>query len=177
MSSCRWRSGTRLLPHRQRRPLEGTTILITGASDGLGLSLTRALSKLGGTVLALGRSPAKLERLRQEIPTVQTLEVDLTNLEAVSRLADQILNSSTIDRIDILINNAGMHAAFNLFGTDSNVGEDPAYDRVFVVNYLSHFLLTEKLAPLLSASPRPVVVQTSSSFHWAVDGSDLVPGH
>jgi hypothetical protein len=43
----------------------------------------------------------------------------------------------------------------------------------FPVNYLSHFLLTEKLLPLLKQSSKPKILQVSSSFHWAVDGSDL----
>lgn len=157
-------------------PLEGTTILITGATSGIGLALTRALSKLGGTVVALGRSPSKLARLRDEIPSLRTFAVDLADLAAVSRTANEvILPSSGIERIDILINNAGMHATGDMFAKYASVGQNPAYDRVFVVNYLSHFLLTEKLMPLLQKSVRqPVIVQTSSSFHWAVDSTDLL---
>jgi hypothetical protein len=45
--------------------------------------------------------------------------------------------------------------------------------RSFKVNYLSHFLLTEKMIPLLKNSTRPTLIQMSSSLHWAVDGSDL----
>lgn len=155
------------------RPLIGRTIVITGATNGIGLALARAMSKLGGRVVALGRSSTKLNDLSNELDNVVTFQVDLENLEAVARTADQIVQS--VDRIDILINNAGMHSGFDFLGRDSGVGTDPAYDKVFVVNYLAHFLLTEKLAQLLSASPQPVLVQTSSSFHWAVDGSDLLP--
>ena len=61
-----------------------------------------------------------------------------------------------------------------MFATNAAVGTG-AFDRVFTVNYLSHFLLTEKLMPLLRKAERPpVIVQTSSLFHWAVDGTDLI---
>lgn len=154
------------------KPLEGTTILITGATNGIGLSLTRALSNMGGTVVALGRSKAKLAMLREEIPSVRSFQVDLTDLAAVSRTADEI--TSSMKSIDILINNAGIHATSNFFGENLAVGQNTSYDRVFVVNYLSHFLLSEKMIPLLNKSQRrPVIMQTTSSFHWAVDGSDL----
>lgn len=105
--------------------------------------------------------------------TVQTFQMDLSDLSAVSRAADDMVAS--MDHIDILINNAGMHAGLDFRGKDASVGDNPPYDRVFVVNFLSHVLLTEKLMPLLAKSNKPVIAQTSSSFHWASDGSDLVP--
>ena len=153
-----------------KTPLQGTTIVITGTTNGLGLALTRTLSKLGGDVVALGRSATKLEQLRQEIPSVRTFQMDLADLSDVARVADEMVAALSETGIDILINNAGMHAGFDLFGS-----REGPFDRVFVVNYLSHFLLTEKLAPLLIQSKKPVLAQMSSSFHWAVDGSDLVP--
>ena len=151
-------------------PLQGKIIVITGATNGIGLALTRKLSQLGGTVVALGRSSSKLKQLQQEIPSVRTFEMDLADLAAVARGADEMVAALKESGIDILINNAGMHAGFDLLGSREGL-----YDRVFVVNYLSHFLLTEKLAPLLLQSKRPVLAQMSSSYHWAVDGSDLVP--
>jgi len=58
----------------------------------------------------------------------------------------------------------------------SNEPSPQGFDRVFTVNYLSHFLLTEKMIPLLQKSADARVVQVSSSYHWGVDGSDLLPG-
>jgi NAD(P)-dependent dehydrogenase (short-subunit alcohol dehydrogenase family) len=152
-------------------PLSGTLVVVTGATSGIGLSLTRALSKMGAQVVALGRSSSKLANLQEELPSIQTVKVDLSDLESVSQAADQLIAS--FPRIDILINNAGMHD-----GADNPAGSPPnpqGHDLVFAVNYLSHFLLTEKLSSSLSQSTRPVILQTSSSYHWAVDGSDLVP--
>jgi len=170
--------GTRVLPMAQSfaqaetdTPLSGKVIVITGATSGIGLSLTRMLSKLGGTVVALGRSPSKLAEIRDDIPTVQTVQVDLVDLESVATAAEYI--SRMHERIDILVNNAGIHDGFdNLFGEYET---KQGYDQVFGVNYLSHFLLTEKIAPTIMNSSNPIVVQVSSLYHWAVDGSDLRP--
>jgi NAD(P)-dependent dehydrogenase (short-subunit alcohol dehydrogenase family) len=168
--------------------MNGTHILITGATSGIGEALTMALLKLGATVTALGRSSTKLERLRRDCETelralgqwredaVRTFTVDLADLAAVGRVGKEI--AASLDSLDILINNAGMHGLDDMFATHATVGSDPAYDRVFVVNYLSHVLLTELLLPLLKQSQKssPRIIQTTSSYHWAVDGSDLRPG-
>ena len=152
-------------------PLTGKVVVVTGATSGIGLSLTKMLSRLGATVVALGRSPEKLLALQREIPTVQTVEIDLVDLHSVSQAVDNI--TQKFEKIDILVNNAGMHDGFNnLWGTLQTA---QGYDQVFGVNYLSHFLLTEKLAPTLMNSSNPMVVQVSSSYHWVVDGSDLMP--
>lgn len=158
-----------------------TTIVITGATNGIGLALTRTLCKLGAKhILAIGRSSEKLKRLRDELPTcVRTFRCDLSDLEQVATTANEILK--TTEKIDILVNNAGIHALWDMFAKDANVG---GLDRVFVTNYLSHFLLTEKLLPKLhdnngddatrsSIRPKPVILQVSSSYHYGSDGTDL----
>lgn len=152
-------------------PLSGKVAVITGATSGIGLSLTRMLSRLGATVVALGRSQSKLSALKEEIPTVETLLVDLVDLNSVAKAAQQLAES--YDAVDILVNNAGMHDGLNnLLGTHET---KQGFDKVFGVNYLSHFLLTEKLAPKLANATKPVLLQVSSSYHWVVDGSDLMP--
>lgn len=152
-------------------PLSHKIVVITGATSGIGLSLTKKLSRLGATVVALGRSPAKLAALRDEIGTVQTVQVDLVDLESVAKAAHNI--STTHERIDILVNNAGIHDGMdNIFG---KLETKQGYDKVFGVNYLAHYLLTAKLAPTVMNATDPVIVQVSSSYHWVVDGSDLRP--
>ena len=177
----------------QKYPLIGTTIVITGATSGIGYALTNAFMKLGGTVIALGRSPSKLQRLqdhfiktKMDITTgtstggggqLYTFVIEMSDLSSVGQAGKQI--ASKFDTIDILVNNVGMHALDDMFGSKLgfSVGSHPPYyDRVFVVNYLSHFLLTELLLPSLQKSNRrPTIVQTTSSYHWGVDGSDLLP--
>jgi NAD(P)-dependent dehydrogenase (short-subunit alcohol dehydrogenase family) len=157
----------------QSRPV---TFLITGGTNGIGHSLVLALTKLGGHVIVIGRSAAKLESLKQEVErrgfgSVQTLVADLQDLDQVKRVAD--IARTQCSALDVLICNAGIHD-----GPEKVLPTPPTpqgYDRVFVTNYLSHFLLCEKLRPLLAQAPLPSIIQTSSTFHWAVDGSDLVP--
>jgi NAD(P)-dependent dehydrogenase (short-subunit alcohol dehydrogenase family) len=158
-----------------RPPLEGVKVVITGATNGIGLSLARALTqRLGATVIAVGRSEVKLQQLKGELgDSVTTVQADLVDLSSVSRAADKI--SETFDSIDVLINNAGITYPSSFTLDTTRFATQQGYDRLFVTNYLSHVLLTEKLLPKLQSSPRPTVVQVTSTFHWGVDGSDLVP--
>jgi NAD(P)-dependent dehydrogenase (short-subunit alcohol dehydrogenase family) len=151
-------------------PLQGTTVVITGATNGIGLALARTLHRMGASVVVLGRSETRLAALKEELPGITAVKANLANLTDVSRAAEEIRKS--LDHIDILVNNAGIHA----LTAGEELATESAYDRVFVVNYLSHFLLTEKVAPLLAERPRPAVVFTSSGLHWLSDGSDLMPG-
>lgn len=156
------------LPIPSQHEQQPLTIVITGATNGIGLSLTRYLYSYNYTLVALGRSSEKLKALQKELPNIQTFLVDLSNLSAVSKVADQMVDR--LDKIDILVNNAGMHGGLDLFGSNNDGGP---HDKVFTVNYLSHFLLTEKLLPTLQKAPSPRIVQTTSAYHWSVDGSDL----
>lgn len=164
-------------------PLKDVRVVITGATGGIGLGLVEQFSAMGATVIALGRSPSKLKALKEvQFPgadiTIVPIEVQLTDLESVKTAAEQI--ASQFDRIDILINNAGIHYA----GTGTSVGSGATSDHPTTpqgldlswgVNYMSHFLLTEKLLEQLKASPyQPTVIQISSTFHFAVDGSELM---
>lgn len=161
------------LTPQQETQLKGRTILITGATNGIGLGLTRVLYKrMGASIIVIGRSPSKLQRLKEEMPNIQTFQADLADLDSVAKTCDTIV--SNVDSIDIIVNNAGIHALYNMFSTKTvPVLPDKHMDEVFVVNYLSHNLLFEKLQPLLQKSKHGKVVQISSNFHWAVDGSDL----
>lgn len=149
------------------RPLANRTVVVTGATSGIGLGITRLFSsKLGATVVAIGRSRTKLEALKAELPNVIPVVADLSDLSSVARAADEIIQME--NGVDILINNAGMH-----MGITSYAINDDGMDKVFVVNYLSHVLLTEKLLPKIRQSDKPVITQISSSFHFAVDATDL----
>jgi NADPH:quinone reductase-like Zn-dependent oxidoreductase len=89
------------------QPLEGLVVAVTGATSGIGLELTRKLAKLGATVLAIGRSPKKLQQLQDDIPGVQTVVANLADLASVADASDYMLDK--YDHLDVLINNAGIH--------------------------------------------------------------------
>jgi len=162
-----------------KTPLKGICVVITGATGGIGLGLVEQFALLGATVVALGRSPDKLKALKDRWPDnkdIVTMEVQLTDLMSVQKTANDIVTK--FSSIDILINNAGIHYVA-VTATNSPVHPPKThqgFDLSWGVNYMSHFLLTEKLLQSLQTSKhQPTIVQISSSFHWAVDGSDLIP--
>jgi len=97
-------------PPTNETPLKGMVIAITGATSGIGLELTLTLNKLGATVLAIGRSPKKLNALfsqEETLTSIQTVVADLNDLASVANASHYILEH--YDHLDVLINNAGMH--------------------------------------------------------------------
>lgn len=165
-------------------PLDGVIIAITGSTSGIGLGLSRWLHGLGATIIAIGRSPSKLATIKRELDEntrsssdqsrVETFVADLTDLSSVAAAANDI--ASRFDGIDYLVNNGGVHYTNDVilsFWKEHSTAQ--GYDVAFAVNYLSHFLLTEKLLPLLEKSerPSPRIIQMTSSFHWLSDGADI----
>eukprot|EP00548_Thalassiothrix_antarctica_P000032 CAMPEP_0194139406 /NCGR_PEP_ID=MMETSP0152-20130528/9039_1 /TAXON_ID=1049557 /ORGANISM="Thalassiothrix antarctica, Strain L6-D1" /LENGTH=403 /DNA_ID=CAMNT_0038837207 /DNA_START=21 /DNA_END=1232 /DNA_ORIENTATION=+ len=155
-------------------PLNGLVIAVTGSTSGIGLGLTRKLSELGASVLAIGRSSSKLDSLFGSDKNIKTVLADLNDLESVANASHYILKE--YNHLDILVNNAGLHTGIPGFGDYPTTKQ--GYEQTFGVNYLSHFLLTEKLLPLLTKKKnkkgkRSKIIQVSSSFHWGVDGTDL----
>jgi NAD(P)-dependent dehydrogenase (short-subunit alcohol dehydrogenase family) len=145
------------------------TILVTGATDGLGKHVASALARRGATVLLHGRSPERLEATLEELRSqtssqkVGSYLADLSSLGAVRDLADRIL--SEYDRLDVLINNAG------IIVQERKESED-GYELTFAVNYLSHFLLTSLLLPLLKGSAPARVVNVASAGQSPIDFDD-----
>lgn len=147
------------------------TILVTGATDGLGKRVARELAAKGTTVLLHGRSPQRLEATLEELrdqtssQKVGSYLADLSSLAAVRDLADRIL--SEYDRLDVLVNNAG------IIVQERKESED-GYELTFAVNYLSHFLLTSLLLPLLKDSAPARVVNVASAGQSPLDFSNLM---
>jgi NAD(P)-dependent dehydrogenase (short-subunit alcohol dehydrogenase family) len=125
------------------------TILVTGATDGLGRRVAQELAAKGATVLLHGRSPERLEATLEELRSqtgsekVNSYLADLFSLAAVRHLAERIFSEH--DRLDVLVNNAG------LISPERGESEEGC-ELTFAVNYLSHFLLTRLLLPLLKDS-------------------------
>ena len=145
------------------------TILVTGATDGLGKHVASALARRGATVLLHGRSPERLEATLEEVRSqtnsqkVGSYLADLSSLAAVRDLAERIL--SEYDRLDVLVNNAGIIAR------ERKESED-GYELTFAVNYLSHFLLTSLFLPLLKDSAPARVVNVASAGQSPIDFDD-----
>ncbi|OMC44857.1 SDR family NAD(P)-dependent oxidoreductase [Mycobacterium sp. IS-1264] len=129
------------------------TILITGASDGIGAAAARRLRSGGENVIVVGRSESKTAAVAAELDA-DYFVADFSDLSQVRALADKI--RSQYPRIDVLANNAG-----GMF-TDVHNTVD-GHEITFQVNYLAPFLLTTQLVEVLVESRASVINTTSSS--------------
>src|SRR3954471_6239921 len=102
------------------RPIEETTVLITGATDGLGRGVARDLAGRGAQVLLHGRSAEKLQALSAELGGVPTFEADLSSLDEARKLAAEV--EERAPELHVLINNAGIGGGRD--GTTREESED-----------------------------------------------------
>jgi len=148
-----------------------TTVLVTGATDGLGKRVARELATKGATVLLHGRSTERLQATREEVRERTGSEklryylADLSSLGEVRDLAERILTQH--ERLDVLVNNAG------IISRERKESEE-GYELTFAVNYLSHFLLTSLLMPLLRDSIPARIVNVASAGQSPLDFSNLM---
>lgn len=140
------------------------TVVITGASDGIGAAAARQLHRDGHRVVIVGRSPQKTQAVAREIGVDHYL-ADFTRLDEVRKLAADL--NAAYSRIDVLANNAG-----GVFGDRTKTGD--GFEMTFQINYLAPFLLTRLLMDKLITSGASVI-QTSSAVGMApkIDVDDL----
>lgn len=141
------------------------TIVITGASDGIGAASARQLHEAGERVVIVGRNPEKTDAVASSLGA-PSLVADFSDLSQVRELATSLLER--YERIDVLANNAG-----GIFGGRTETID--GFELTFQVNHLAPFLLTNLLMERLTAS-RASVIQTSSQAarHFArFDADDL----
>jgi NAD(P)-dependent dehydrogenase (short-subunit alcohol dehydrogenase family) len=132
--------------------MTGRTVLVTGASDGIGAEAARVLAAKGATVHVTGRSADKLRPVAEAVGT-EPLIADFSRLDDVRRLAEQVCER--VETLDVLMNNAGGTFAPNKVTHD---GHEPN----FQVNHLAPFLLTNLLRHKLATAGSSLVVNTSS---------------
>ncbi|QGQ18220.1 SDR family NAD(P)-dependent oxidoreductase [Cellulomonas sp. JZ18] len=130
------------------------TVVVTGASDGIGAAAARALAARGHEVVVVGRNPQRTRRVADEVGGPAYL-ADFAHLDQVRDLAERLLAAHP--RIDVLVNNAG-----GLF--PERVVTDDGLETTFQVDHLAPFLLTRLLLDRLLAA-RGAVVTTSSGAH------------
>ncbi|WP_277207093.1 SDR family NAD(P)-dependent oxidoreductase [Vibrio misgurnus] len=144
------------------------TILITGATDGIGLATARKLVSYGHRVLLHGRDEKKLSASQQSLSSlarsavIETYLADLSQHEQVDALTQAI--SDKHKKLDVVINNAGVFKPTPALTTDQ-------LDMCFVINTLAPYLLTRNLLPLLDTNSR--VVNVSSAAQSPFDLSAL----
>ncbi|MEM7404726.1 MAG: SDR family NAD(P)-dependent oxidoreductase [Pseudomonadota bacterium] len=145
------------------------TILITGATDGIGFETAKRLAAEGHNVLIHGRKEQKLADTRATLSalggtgTVETYRADLSSLSEVEHLAREVADRHTA--LDVLINNAGV---FKLPGQPAG-----GLDQRIIVNAVAPYLLTKRLLPLFSATGRIVNLSSAAQMpvtEGALDG-------
>lgn len=137
------------------------TILITGATDGIGKQTAMDLAMMGHHIILHGRSEDKLQKVKHEINEVSqspldTVVADFSSFADVRKMTTQINN--TYKKIDVLLNNAGV------FMNEYKTTEDN-FETTLQVNHLSVFLLTLPLVDLLLKSEKGRIVTVSSLAH------------
>ena len=142
--------------------LSGKVFVVTGSSSGLGEESVRGLAARGAHVAMAARDAVKnaeaVERIRASVPDadLSVHELDLADLACVARFAEEA--AGALDRIDVLINNAGVMACPEGRTADG-------FETQFGTNHLGHFALTLRLMPLLRRADSPRVVTLSSGGH------------
>lgn len=140
--------------------MKGKTVIITGATGGLGFEVAYALAGVQAHVIIAARNAKKgeaaIKTILSQFPkaSVRFELVDLASMRSVTDFAQRLIDRAT--PIDVLINNAGVMGLAN-----RNVTED-GFERQMATNYLSHFLLTAKLLPLMRAQSDARVINVSS---------------
>ena len=141
------------------RDLQGKSILVTGATSGVGLVTAKVLAARGARVILAVRTPAKAAPIEAEIHAAggacEVLSMDVSSLKSVAEAADRFL--STGASLDVLVNNAGQAGQRGL--------SEDGFELTFATNHLGHFLLTEKLRPALERAPQGRVVNVASEAH------------
>jgi NAD(P)-dependent dehydrogenase (short-subunit alcohol dehydrogenase family) len=153
------------------KPINRQTILITGATDGIGKLAALTLAGQQARLLVHGRNKDKVARVVAELteasanPKIEGFTADLSSLMQVSGLAEEVLAANP--GLDVLINNAGVGTA------DAGLSAD-GYELRFAVNYLAPFLLTQLLLPGLRKSAPARIVNVSSAGQHPIDFNDVM---
>lgn len=142
--------------------MRGKTVLITGASDGIGKQTAFELAKMEAELILVGRNPQKIAATAEEIraktgnTSIETLVGDLSSQAEVRRVAQEFLQRHS--RLDVLVNNAGA------IYMKRQVNQD-GLEMTFALNHLGYFLLTHLLLDALRSSGAGRIVNVSSEAH------------
>jgi retinol dehydrogenase-12 len=155
--------------------MDGKVCVVTGATSGIGKATAAELARRGAQVILVGRDRARGEATVAELATAGPLppRLELADLSAMAEVRALAERLAALDRIDVLVNNAGLVAGQRRVTADG-------YEEVFAVNHLAPFLLTTLLLPKLTASaPARVITVTSdahTSAHLDLDNPQPVDG-
>jgi NAD(P)-dependent dehydrogenase (short-subunit alcohol dehydrogenase family) len=149
------------------------TIVITGATDGVGKGIAAELAPTGARLILHGRNEEKGQALLEELRPIATGDLewrraDFVSLDQVRWLGDDLDEE---EHLDVLVNNAGIGTA------GPREESEDGYELTFAVNYLAPFLLTRQLLPLLRKSAPSRIVNVSSAGQMPIDFDDVMLEH
>ncbi len=150
--------------------MQGKTVMVTGATSGIGQETATGLAKMGAQIIITGRNRQRGEAAVAEIkqasgnPKVDLMIADMTSQADIECLADEVI--AKYPRLDVLVNNVGMVVSTRQLTVDG-------IELNFAVNHLAPFLLTHRLLPLLKHSAPARVVNVTGGMLGKVDLSNL----
>ena len=139
------------------------TILITGATSGIGFETAKNLAGQGHSIAIVGRDKARTEAVVSTLNQVnpkgnhQAFVANLSSQKQVRALAEQI--KSKLTALDVLVNNAGTYFTEQTFSEEK-------IELTWATNHLAYMLLTYELLPLLKATPKARIVNVASHSHY-----------
>ena len=156
--------------------MNNKTILITGASTGIGLHSAIGLAKLGAQIVMVGRDEKRtaqavdLVKSQTGNQSISYLLADLSSLQEVRKLAREFKEKH--DKLDVLLNNAGAIFLWRKVSVDG-------YEMTLALNHLNYFLLTDLLLDMLKSAPSARIVNVASNAHYRghVNFDDLQSKH
>ncbi|GAB1601397.1 retinol dehydrogenase 13-like [Argonauta hians] len=169
-------------PYESKKSLRGKTVLVTGATSGMGKAAAADFATRGARVIMACRDIAAGEKLAKRLQksadnsNVKALHCDLSSFESVRKFAEEFKECET--QLHILVNNAGVMMCPKTLSADK-------FEMQFAVNYLGHFLLTHLLLDTMKASAPARIVNITAHAHQlgTVDFDDINhdrdynPGH
>jgi NAD(P)-dependent dehydrogenase (short-subunit alcohol dehydrogenase family) len=144
--------------------IKGQTIVITGASDGIGKAAAFPLAAAGASLILIGRNAEKTlavaDQIRSATPgaQVELVIADLSEMKQIRRAADEIKSKHAY--LDALFNNAGASLLWRQMTPEG-------LEKVFALNHLGYMFLAQELLPLLKAAPKARIVNTSSAANYS----------